>query len=80
MAEVLNNVVHVLQTHRNAYCGVEYVHCSTLLVAERTEDGACRMNGECAVIEEVSGAMHQLQIIDEEYEDKKMPEFTISID
>ena len=43
----------------------EHVHRCALLVSERTEDGAGRVDGERAVVEEIRGAAHQLQSVDE---------------
>ena len=65
MFEVVEEIVHVLHAHGDADGGVEHVHCGTLLVVERAEDGAGRMDGEGAVVEEVGGTADELQAVDE---------------
>ena len=65
LLDVLNEVVDAFHPDRQAYCRVKHVHLSALFVAERAEYCACRMYGECAVVEEVGGAAYELQTVDE---------------
>lgn len=42
---------------------VSFTSIDLRILSESSEDGACRMNGERTVVEEVGGAMDELQIV-----------------
>ena len=65
MSEVIVNVFHIFQTYAQTYCSVKNVKFPLLLVGEIAENRAPRVDGEGAVVEEVCGAFHQLQTVEE---------------
>ena len=57
LLDVFEEIIHILQTYAEADGGVFYIHRLTHILGKCTEDGACRMDGERTVVEEIGGTM-----------------------
>ena len=44
---------------------LSHIHLFQLSFREESENGACRMDGQCPAVEEVGGTMHQFQPVEE---------------
>ena len=65
LLDVFEEIIHILQTYAEADGGIFYIHRLTHTLGECAEDGACRMDGERTVVEEIGGTMDELQIVEE---------------
>ena len=63
LLDVFEEIIHIHQAYAEADSGVFHVHRLAHALGECSEDGACGMDGERTVVEEVGGAMDELQIV-----------------
>ena len=60
-----NEVVHGLQSYGQSDGGLSHVHLLQLSLGEESEDGGGGVDGQRAVVEEVGGAVDELQPVEE---------------
>ena len=63
LLDVFQQVVHVFQSYTQSDSCVQHVHLLAFFVRERAVNGAGRMDGQCAIVEKIGGAMNKLKLV-----------------